>query len=435
MPFNIKKAINLLDRKRDLTAENGDRSKDLFYGRILYDNYAYSSISSLKIYESLLPIRNFRIAENCFYGRISPDYHAIVPLPHTLVFVKEGVAASRYALTAFEALQSAATRDVASGKLPADIPYISDIQAHSGYDDINTKYNSWAKDALMGTFSSYVAQTGQDEKVVTFDSFMKIFEEHLTAIIEQVGAATFSSYCLSTRSSVKSSGLALDIADLDLSKDSDKIEFSSSPYFSYYVQLAHSFGFFVDYNAPWRLILDITSPVTMRRYDYDNLFSFFDLTSRNAYNDDLAVLKHMAFKTYTNYVTQSPSFRKSRVTRAGCPDDTYIIRQRLSLEEFEANYTDEYWLSFYISLKNKEKNLNFSQHQVAQIQKNAKEYKKHVDIQTAMRYINNIFQDLPAQEGSYYSLLTRAQYKGIGSPPFEDFDRYIENVVRSYKQI
>ena len=92
-----------------------------------------------------------------------------------------------------------------------------------------------------------------------------------------------------------------------------------------------------------------------------------------------------------------------------------------------------HWLGFYIDLKNAEKNLDFDRNELARIKKRSLEYEKHVDIVRSMGYINKVFQDIPSVEGSFYYKLNQAHYRDQDPLPFEEFDRYIQEVVKSYK--
>jgi len=52
-----------------------------------------------------------------------------------------------------------------------------------------------------------------------------------------------------------------------------------------------------------------------------------------------------------------------------------------------------------------------------------------------MRYINSVFQDIPSLEGSYYWKFNQKHYKDQSPLPFEDFDKFIQEIVKSYKEL
>jgi len=225
----------------------------------------------------------------------------------------------------------------------------------------------------------------------------------------------------------------VEIAELDFSKDSDKIEFSENPHFSYYLNMAQKHGFFVDYNAPWRLIYNLASFRAVSNETSSGLYTFFNNYFSTAASQDLVIVKNICFTTYRDFVNRFKSFRKTTIEPNGCLNKELIVRQKYTKEQFDENYPDRYWLGFYIDLKNAEKNLDFDRSELERIKRKSLEYEKHVDIHRAMSYINKVFQDIPSVEGSYYYELNKLEYRDRDPLPFEEFDRYIQEVVKSYK--
>jgi len=433
MPFDKEKEIANLDRKEDMAASNDTGASQTFYDRILFKNYAYSNISATANTKEVLPLRDFQKYENYLYGRIDTEFMATVPRKELFSNIQDSdKTAFSFVVDAFNSMSEEIKRDVASGKIAAGIPHISDIKVHNSFEDINAAYNSWVKDFIKDDFLNYVREFNKKEAITNFESFMTVFREHLMSLINQLGAATFSSFCLNYKSNIRNSGFCIEIADLDFSKDSDKIEFSENPYFSYYLNMAQKYGFFVDYNAPWRLIYNLASS-RARSGEASGLYTFFSTNFTPAHTDDLTILKNICFTTYRDFVNRFKSFRKMTVEPSGCIKKELIIRPKYTKEEFDQNYPDRYWLGLYIDLKNAEKNLDFDRNELERIKKKSLEYEKHVDIFRSMGYINKVFQDIPSIEGSFYYELNKLEYRDRDPLPFEEFDRYIQEVVKSYK--
>ena len=434
MPFDKEKEIANLDRKEDMVASNDTGASQTFYDRILFKNYAYSNISAKLNSKEILPLRDFQKYENYLYGRIDTDFMATVPRKESFTNIQDSdKVAFNFVADAFNSMSEEIKRDVASGKIPGDVPHISDMKVNNSFEDINTAYNSWVKDFIKDDFLNYVKEFRKKEKIINFESFMIVFKEHLMSLINQLGAVTFSSFCLNYKSSIKNSALCIEIADLDFSKDSDKIEFSENPYFSYYLKMAEKYGFFVDYNAPWRLIYNLASDRVRSKESWSGLYTFFNNNFTAAHSDDLTILKNICFTTYRDFVNRFKSFRKTTVEPNGCIKKELVIRPKYTKEEFDQNYPDRYWLGLYIDLKNAEKNLDFDRNELERIKKKSLEYEKHVDIRRSMGYINKVFQDIPSVEGSFYYKLNQVHYRDQDPLPFEEFDRYIQEVVKSYK--
>jgi len=436
MAFDIKKEIANLDKKEALDATNQNGSVDSFYKRILFKGIAYTPEPVNGLTKELLPIRDFQRFENYLYGRVDTDFDAVVPKKRLLTSTDDE---NKFSLpliaSAFRKMKNHIQKDIASGKLTSDIPFISEMKVYNAYEDINVGYNKWIKDVIKGSFPVYVKGFDKKEKIIDFESFMVIFKEHLMRLANQLGAVTFSSFCLISNSNIRNSGLCIEIADLDFSKDSDKIDFASDSCFSYYASVAEKYGFFVDYNAPWRLVINLASPVITGRESWRGLYSFFNDNYKKASDNDLEILKNLAFTTYRDYVLRFPSFKTQKVDAVnGCITRTKVVRQKFKKDQFDQDYPEAYWVDLYVDLKNVEKNLNYDHHQLTKIKKNAQDYQKYVDITRAMRYISSMFQDIPSLEGSYYWNLNKNFYKDQSPLPFEDLDKHIQEIVKSYKK-
>ena len=98
--------------------------------------------------------------------------------------------------------------------------------------------------------------------------------------------------------------------------------------------------------------------------------------------------------------------------------------------DLEKNYPDEYWLDFYARLRNIEASLDFAPQQVEKIINNSIEIKKIVDKDRAMDYINKVFIDVPAQEGSLNDARNRQYFKEVEEKPFSDYKEYLAKTVK-----
>jgi len=434
MPFDLEKEIAKLNKKEDMKASNQTGASKTFYDRALFKNYAYSNVSAVSDPDIVLPLRDFQKYENYMYGRINTDFLATVPDKGNFSpFSDTGQYAFGFVVIAFEEMKAEITRDVASGKIPSNIPFIPEMKVKHSFEDINARYNKWIENVVKASFPAYIKQFNKKEKIINFKSFMVVFREYLLSVIEDAGPITFSSFCLQDESSIRNSGLCVEIADLDFSKDSNKIEFSENPYFSYYISMAQKYGFFVDYNAPWRFIYNVASHRAKTQEASSGLYTFFSNNFTVAHAQDLMILKNLAFTTYRDFANRFRSFTTTKVESNGCIKKTRHRRQKYTKEEFDQDYPDRYWLGLYIDLKNAEKNLDFDRNELERIKKKSLEYEKHVDIVRSMGYINKVFQDIPSVEGSFYYKLNQAHYRDQDPLPFEEFDRYIQEVVKSYK--
>ena len=431
--FDLEKAIQEMNRKESMEASNQTGAAKTFYERSLFKNYAYSSEPASLFRKEILPIRDFQRYENYMYGRINTDFLATVPLKSSFVpFEDSSEVAFGFVTNALNSMLKEIKTDIASGKIPSS-GILSQIKVTKAFEDIKTEYNKWVKDTIKGTFIPYVKKFKKKEKIVDFDSFVPVFMEHLMMIIEQVNVVNFSSFCLTGRSNIRNSGLCVEVANLNFSKDSEKIDFIEDPLFPYYVNMAQKHGFFVDYNAPWRLVYNLASYNIRSKSSWDGLYTFFSNHYTDAHSEDLKILKNICFTTYRDFVNRFKSFRKMTVEPNGCVKGKLVTRQHYTRGQFDKDYPDRYWIKVYIDLKNAEKNLNFDTNQLNRIKKKSLEYEKHVDIFKAMSYINKVFQDIPTIEGSFYYKLNKAEFRDQKNTDPKNLDKYVKEIVKSYK--
>lgn len=122
---------------------------------------------------------------------------------------------------------------------------------------------------------------------------------------------TRSGYALSKQSSVYHTGLYIDVmTDQDTNLDQQKAEMLSDPNFECYVSLAYEHGFLVDANAPWRLVVDLDSPVTktniMNGRDINEFEAFYkDVYTVRVSHDDYWSLKSFTEKLYVEFYNQN----------------------------------------------------------------------------------------------------------------------------------
>jgi hypothetical protein len=94
---------------------------------------------------------------------------------------------------------------------------------------------------------------------------MKEFLNYLTHYLKGPSPTipfTYSSFIKSRFCDIMSTGLALEIADIDYSDDREKVEhFLASPNWDYYVNVCNQYGFIIDKQYPFRLVADINSTI------------------------------------------------------------------------------------------------------------------------------------------------------------------------------
>ena len=102
------------------------------------------------------------------------------------------------------------------------------------------------------------------ENISSFDQFNDELYKVLRANISKF-PVTKSGFLLSEQCPINVSGLCVEFAVLDFNSDSEKAKLFDTKEFQCYAEVANVYGFYIDKNAPWRLIANLQSNA-MKQY-------------------------------------------------------------------------------------------------------------------------------------------------------------------------
>lgn len=261
---------------------------------------------------------------------------------------------------------------------------LATLDATFGFEDPSVRYNRHF-DNLVTIFLQNLYSSG-DSSISDFDDFSSHFLDFLEKV-SKVTPVTKSSYLKSSECSVMNSGLAIEISTLPHDDDSRKItNFVNDENFKLYSSALKQFGFVFDKNAPWRIIAEISS-AKMQEY-----MEFYGVTYRPGYSSDLFekyyikchnedpfLLANALFSGYERLLIEKPQYRKSNFCK------NMVNRKNLVRSEYDENY----WIKFYLRTRLSESRKKIPKVRFDAILKKAKEKFFYVDLEEALRYINN----------------------------------------------
>tara|TARA_Y100000310_G_scaffold330428_1_gene402028 strand:+ start:1104 stop:2450 length:1347 start_codon:yes stop_codon:yes gene_type:complete len=427
---------------------------DIFGARSLYQSYAYTPFDEpfnrLDPAETY-PIRNFQVFENFYYGRVDPFLVAIEPNKDRMVSLSVGQSVLDFVADAFKAMKKDIKAAYTAGTLSTNNQEIASMTPTTTFVDVNTAYNIYLE-SIQAQFYWLLRDDMQQQpgkKIVSFETFEPLFTDFIKDFA-QARTLTKSSFLLSSFwGSINNSALVVEIAGFDKSDDQKKLEFINSASFPFYVQLASKHGFYVDYNVPWRLVADISSPPMLEfraaRGDSGDLIDFFSQYYSYVYYDEMKIIKNLYFKTYSDLVIARPWFTTD-VWSDGRRYSRKVYRVPISYSEFQRKYNpllgddpqdpekrdNGYWLEKYLTIKNWEKGNLFTDPILKRLIRNSKNLDKRVDKLTALRYINSKFRESVATaEGSFNEYIYKKMYKQQEILPVEDFKEFLNELYRS----
>ena len=404
---------------------NNLKSRDSFYSRAAYSVYAFEGK------EEYSNVKNFWSMESIFYGKVDTFFmpvhinnNRLVSIPgednqYVLPFVRD----------AFLEMKKELQYGLLSGKITTS-PFLRDVKVHKSAIPLDPAYRGWA-DAIIRRAVVYLSNSPKFNTITTFENFVPHMRNFLKAFAKN-NIVTRSSYAVSSQTSLAHTGLCLELANDDASKDFEKVAtYIDDPGYTYFLKVAQKYGFYVDKNMPWRLVANITSRPMQQFIEQtgtpSDLTSVLAVNYVKAYSDDLNALQYIFFNTYSHLVTTRPSFSHTFEKNGNLFSETLRRTALRNTAEMLEVYSLEQQLQLYVELKNEEKKWDFSQQQLDRVYENAIDIKNLLDISGAMRYINWVFRDYPAIEGSSSDRQLRKFYRSQTQFSFNNYQEFLSN--------
>ena len=325
-------------------------SQNLFDMKIRYD-----TLSQLNLIPNII---NFNIGEYIYYGRVNMASMPIVlSNPNDLGVLKRSadstapLSALKFVSRLFDEMALQFDKALMSRKISPDQKYLSNLKIYRAYESSWLKYTEY-KDIYFQELSKNFLQLPEEQKFKDIRQFLN----HLTQYLKGPASAmpfTYPSFVKSRLNDIMSTGLAIEIADIDYSNDQEKVEhFLNSPNWEYYVNACNQYGFIVDKQYPFRLVSDINSTAvinvargTVRAGGYALLNIVF-VPAVQVYLRSLAsdLIKLYNLSTHTHYVetTMCPN---------GIPQRQFKKTPRYDLESFLQVVSIGDILTFYMTTR------------------------------------------------------------------------------------
>tara|TARA_R100001015_G_C4632530_1_gene196191 strand:- start:61 stop:1308 length:1248 start_codon:yes stop_codon:yes gene_type:complete len=406
----------------EFIANNTTNLKKLFLDRILYEAIFNLPEDFGEFFTNASGIKDYWSFENLLYGKVDRGF---IPIRvNKLSLIPLSKEDNAYLLpepaAAFQKMQNLFTQRTRAGALAEDA-YLNNIKIFRAYHDADVDYNLYVTQ-LITNFNNSLISAQRENEIIDVKSY---FERMFTYILEsaEIEFITRTAFYMSNKVSALSSGMSLEISDLDPSNNADKQIFLDSPNFEFYREAAVNFGFLIDKNIPWRLNFDLSSPVNKK--ELPNLFdgtSLADvyLSSRfiKLANSDITQLTSLMLVGYNTFVEKRP------VRREGICS---FSRKKHTIEEIERDiFNSAYFLKKYIHIKNKENNLVYSNNELEKIIFNATD----LDTNASLLYLESKF-NLPYYfEGSTTYTLIKKKLSTNKDFSLDKFDQHVKMLIK-----
>tara|TARA_R110000824_G_scaffold294583_7_gene482975 strand:- start:2353 stop:4110 length:1758 start_codon:yes stop_codon:yes gene_type:complete len=252
-------------------ASNDLTSRDLFLERSFYKHYvdSPSAFPPLDLWES-----------KHHYGRADYWHTAVYPSEYNLkqLPTKRGtIFALDFVADAFMAFREEyKTMSLGTIASEADSFFIGEFEPKRGWVSVHKEYHRHMT-MLYKAFSAFILMSPERKlRMTSFDNFMNLFWQFFDTVLPAF-PITRTGYIYSKYCNPRISGLVLEIMKMDHDKDLPKEYMFEDLNFEAYAATAAKHGFYIDKNAPWRLIAKLGSAKLepyMREYGITSLAPF-----------------------------------------------------------------------------------------------------------------------------------------------------------------
>ncbi len=402
---------------RDPRGNNEASATSTFYQRSLYKERIYPDrfVDSLDVwYDKFL------------YGRIDQFQNSITPATNNMKTIQKAVGPNINALNvvavAFEEFSDHMAKAILANAVDRNgNPDLINVRAYKAYDSPNQKYAYYTQ-KMFNAF--YYDLTGKENfQIKDFHSFLRFYRDFLVSIAP-TAPVTKSSFLLSKRCDLFSSGMSIAIASEDCSDDAVKYErFITDPNFDFFRRCAKKFGFVLNKNAPWILTADLFTgafeATALNAYltadggpiNRDNFFSIY---YEKAYLTDFDRLITTLVNSYAELLRLSPTYDEEVGTVAERCSINAKTRKPLGVKPAEviegsvdaSILPAKYLIDLYIDLRQAEAQHALTSAEVKTIKQEAYEVytvrprKNLTALQNVADYVNIIYRNYIYDDGA-----------------------------------
>lgn len=351
-----------------------------FYGRIDYNSECVITAAKLE--------------KNAFS---SPDFIPLDEKKYLKSFKDNpSIQAMNFVVDAFEDMMnyfniSCKTRSdlLKDGPYAAIAPKVGWISPLFQYDVFIDKLYYFYRDKF------FLANEEFKNSIINFKTFSRSFFDASIKNSEDF-SLLYSLFNISKYCSPNSSGLIVEIAVEDHSDDYIKTtQYLNDKNFEFFKTCALRFGFFLDRNAPWRLIANLSSGNMlpyMQKYKLNNLKEVFDTQFIKSYNYDLMMLKYAIIKIYMKLVEDYPFYTKSIEGECGI-ELVSIQRENLTIKQLYRKVLEKDFIIDYVKLRMANMRVEVSEQKKDQILTTVKQMMKTRGASAVQKYISTMFKN------------------------------------------
>jgi len=358
-------------------ADDGETAESLFYKRGYYKYTAKSSRMSPQV------LVDFNIGEKLLYGRVNYSYTPIVPFLEERALYpwaipkrfktsrlhdpKLPMSAFPFVVDAFEDVALQFDKALLQGTI-RQTPHLTKLKIHAAYTQPERYYRDYMNNYMRAS-ADYLTKNRRTA-YVNVSLLIKDFIRDILPRMSDDYPISYPGFVKSTHCPPNVTGLVVDIANLPLYNDQEKISnFIQNPNWGFFMDVCRRHGFMIDQGVPFRMVANIDSrrdgsKSTMLeyagRYGLDTTPKILASAYTPAYTRGFELFKEFLVKMY--HLVSRPSYSITLPTQNGMQRSTLVESRTYTAADLVAELGEETLLSLFMQIRMQEEENEFDEY-------------------------------------------------------------------------
>jgi len=233
------------------TAKNGVGPKEFFNEREEFNEAFPTKRTQIDLWKEIP-----------YYGKVDTEGDVILVRESRLKYLSrigdpEMLACLDFVTDAFDDLRTKYESEFRSGVInPNSKFFTNDLVPKRAWESSNSFYGGHIDEFYFGLLGDRLIPVQHSNQIKNFDDFLKVLLSYIRDTEIPMSRVSFHE---GPDASSLSTGMVIDLFDLDEGDDSIRQEFMGDPNFEFFCKRCVEFGFKLDKGMPWRLVFDIRS--------------------------------------------------------------------------------------------------------------------------------------------------------------------------------
>jgi hypothetical protein len=367
------------------------------------------------------PIVDFNFAERTLYGRIDQDLNSVAPNPQFMVSLnntqnpESGVQLLDFVADMYSDFANNFEKACRLQILDNNDPYLSKINAYRSYEEPEFDYSSYLSTVMDQYNQQFIIRGNREDEIFNLTQYAENLVKYSRALGPET-PLTFTGFMAGTQASLFTTGIAVSISNLPFSEDAQKDDFFiQNEAFQYYLNLAKNIGFSVAKNSPWVLVADLASPAIkpyLQKYGIVNVANVFQTRYTQTHLSDVNKMIQGIITSYRQFVNQKPFYKQIKSCGSKTQSELIYRKQVNNNSILELNNNNILIINLYCIIRNIEEREPLNKIDLNKLIKEALNYQKTFDMETAIGYINDRYRETRKfKDGGINSIIRKQNEK------------------------